>query len=169
MRNYLVYDRRMAQLPGTATLNAWQAFLEAHARVIERLEADLQAERGLPLAWYDVLVQLSEVPGGRLRMTGLAGAVLLSKSGLTRLIDRMNGDGLVERCPDPGDRRGTFVQLTPAGLGRLREAAPVHLRGVQEHFGAHLSDADTRALATALRKVVAGLAGGERHDLVNPA
>ncbi|MEP6871568.1 MAG: MarR family transcriptional regulator [Anaerolineaceae bacterium] len=149
----------MSSLPNTATITAWRTFLEAHVRITERLGAELQLERGLPLSWYDVLVQLQEAPGSRLRMTELAGAVLLSKSGLTRLVDRMNADGMVERCPDPGDRRGTFVQLTPAGFERLREAAPVHLRGVQHHFGQHLSDVEARALAVTLGKVISGLAG----------
>lgn len=168
MRNYSIYDRTMASLPNEPTMTAWHTFLQAHARLIERLEAELQLERGLPLSWYDVLVQLSEAPASRLRMTDLAGAVLLSKSGLTRLIDRMNADGLVQRCPDPGDKRGTFVQLTSAGLARLRDAAPVHLRGVQEHFGAQLSAADALALASALQKVVAGLSGPPAHDFINP-
>ena len=158
----------MPSLPNAATMTAWHAFLQAHARLIERLAAELQFERDLPLTWYDVLVQLQEAPGHRLRMSELAGAVLLSKSGLTRLVDRMNAVGLVFRLPDPGDRRGTFVQLTPAGLGRLREAAPVHLRGVQRHFGQQLSDADARALALALNKVVSGLAGSQQHQLINP-
>lgn len=147
---------------------AWHTFLQAHASVLERLEAELQYERALPLSWYDVLVQLSEAPANRLRMTELAGAVLLSKSGLTRLIDRMNAAALVARSPDPGDRRGTFVQLTPAGLERLRDAAPVHLRGVQEHFGAYLSEADARCLATALGKVVEGLARSRRQAPSTP-
>lgn len=157
----------MTSLPNAATVTAWHTFLQAHARVIERLEAELQLERGLPLSWYDVLVQLQEAPGSRLRMTELAGAVLLSKSGLTRLVDRMNADGLVERCPDPGDRRGTFVQLTPAGFERLREAAPVHLRGVQQHFGQQLSDVDALVLTAALGKVVNGLAGSHTSQLIN--
>ncbi|MEP7214759.1 MAG: MarR family transcriptional regulator [Anaerolineaceae bacterium] len=154
----------MLSLPNAPTMTAWHTFLVAHARVIERLEAELQRERGLPLSWYDVLVQLQEALGNRLRMTDLAGAVLLSKSGLTRLVDRMHADGLVERRPDPGDRRGTFVQLTPAGLERLRVAAPVHLRGIQQHFGEHLSDADARALASALGKVVNGLPGSGPNE-----
>ena len=158
----------MTSLPNAATVTAWHTFLQAHAWIIERLGAELQLERGLPLSWYDVLVQLQAAPGSRLRMTELAGAVLLSKSGLTRLVDRMNAHGLVERCPDPGDRRGTFVQLTPAGLERLRAAAPVHLRGVQQHFGQQLSDVDARALAAALGKVVSGLAGSHTSQLINP-
>lgn len=135
---------------------AWRAFLEAHACVTERLEQELAAEFTLPLPWYDVLVQLQEAEGQRLRMTELAGAVLLSKSGLTRLIDRMLSAGLVEREADPRDRRGIYVCLTEAGYGRLREAAPAHLQGVEEHFARYLSEDEARVIATALGRVARG-------------
>src|SRR5512134_3413797 len=92
---------------------AWRTFLVAHARVTDVLASELEAEGGLPLTWYDVLVQLSEAPDNRLRMQELARAVLLSKSGLTRLVDRMTSGGLVTREPCLDDRRGTFVCLSP--------------------------------------------------------
>ena len=132
----------------------WREFLEAHAVVVGVLEAELDAERDLPLAWYDVLVSLSEAPDRRLRMQDLASRVLFSRSGLTRLLDRMAAAGLVkrERCDD--DRRGTFAVLTAAGGRRLRDASGVHLRGVREHFDRHLTDTDVRALHHALRKVL---------------
>jgi len=134
-------------------LDAWRAFLRTHATVVAALGAELEAERDLPLPWYDVLVSLSDA-GGRLRMQELAARVLFSRSGLTRLIDRMVGAGLVnrERCED--DRRGTFAVLTPTGARRLREAAGVHLRGVDDHFTSHLSDADVRGLRAALEKIL---------------
>jgi DNA-binding MarR family transcriptional regulator len=139
-------------------LDAWRAFLQAHASVVGALETELEAERDLPLPWYDVLVSLSDA-GGRLRMQDLAERVLFSRSGLTRLVDRMAGAGLVtrERCED--DRRGTFAVLTPTGSARLREAAGVHLRGIHDHFTKHLSDADVRALTAALDKVLRGETG----------
>lgn len=143
----------MNSAPNSAGLGAWRTFLEAHSRVTTRLERELQAEHELPLAWYDVLVQLNEAPAHRLRMTELADAVLLSKSGLTRLIDRMLADGLVDRSLDRDDLRGVFVSLSEAGLERLREAAPTHMRGIQEHFAAHLSEAETRTLAAALGRI----------------
>ena len=132
----------------------WREFLEAHAVVVGVLEAELDAERDLPLAWYDVLVSLSEAPDRRLRMQDLASRVLFSRSGLTRLLDRMAAAGLVkrERCDD--DRRGTFAVLTAAGGRRLRDASGVHLRGVRGHFDRHLTDTDVRALHHALRKVL---------------
>jgi DNA-binding MarR family transcriptional regulator len=132
----------------------WRAFLEAHAAVADALDAELRAERGMPLTWYDVLVNLHEA-GGRLRMQHLASAVLFSRSGLTRLVDRMGSAGLVrrERCADDG--RGTFAVMTPAGRRALQRAAPVHLRGVDEHFLRHLGPADLRAFDSALGRVLA--------------
>jgi len=143
--------------PDAPRLAAWRSFLEAHARVTSVLEEELEAERDLPLTWYDVLVQLQESAEHKLRMTDLAGAVLLSKSGLTRLIDRMCGATLVERAPDPLDRRGTYVILTPAGLDRLNDAAPVHMRGVEQHFARYLSDAETVAVRGAFTRVIEGV------------
>ncbi|MBA4179966.1 MAG: MarR family transcriptional regulator [Anaerolinea sp.] len=134
-------------------MRAWRAFLEAHSRLTTRLGDELEAETGLPLSWYDVLVHLAEATGNRLRMTDLAGAVLLSKSGLTRLVDRLCAAGLVARCPDPDDRRGTFVELTEAGRNRLRAASPVHLRGIEEHFGRHFTGPEATALATLLGRI----------------
>lgn len=130
-------------------LSAWVAFLEAHARVTEVLERELREEEGLPLSWYDVLVHLHRAQDHRLRMQELAKAILLSKSGLTRLVDRMEQAGLVRRTACPSDRRGTFAELTPGGLGRLRATAPTHLRGVREHF-ADLFDVDEAATLTEL-------------------
>ena len=140
-------------------LAVWRRFLEAHALVVGALEAELDEARGLPLAWYDVLVSLREAPGGRLRMQDLAERVLFSRSGLTRLVDRMVGAGYVtrERCED--DRRGTFAVLTPVGGKVLRDAAGVHLRGVQAHFLRHLDDDDVAALDVAFAAVVAAESG----------
>ncbi|MCW2777731.1 MAG: transcriptional regulator, MarR family [Frankiales bacterium] len=120
-------------------LAAWRSFLRAHATVTRRLEAELVAEHELPLASYDVLVQLSEAPQRALRMTDLAERVLLSRSGLTRLVDRLERDGLVTRQACPDDARGTLAVLTDAGLERLRAAWPTHLRGVAEHVTGKLS------------------------------
>lgn len=136
-------------------LAVWRQFLEAHALVVGTLETELHAARGLPLAWYDVLVSLHEAPDRRLRMQDLARRVLFSRSGLTRLVDRMAAAGLVERVRCEDDRRGTFAVLTPAGARCLRDASGVHLRGVREHFDRHLTDADVRALRVALGKVLA--------------
>lgn len=147
-----------------ATMRAWRAFLQAHARITEQLAFELERETGLPLPWYDVLVQLNEAPANRLRMTELAAAVLLSKSGLTRLVDRMCAAGLVARCSDPEDRRGTFVELQEAGERQLREAAPVHLRGVQERFGRSVRADEAAVIETALRRALDNLAASSGRD-----
>ena len=132
---------------------AWRSFLEAHRRVVDVLEAELREHQSLPLAWYDVLVQLSESPTRSLRMQELADAVLLSKSGLTRLVDRMQSDGLVERRPCQADGRGIEAVLTPAGLDRLRDAAPTHVDGVRAHFADRLRPGEAAVLAQALSRI----------------
>ncbi|MFP4312021.1 MAG: MarR family winged helix-turn-helix transcriptional regulator [Nitriliruptoraceae bacterium] len=134
-------------------LAAWRAFLESYAVTLDLLERELKVGAELPLTWYDVLVQLAEAPDGRLRMQDLADAVLLSKSGVTRLVDRMERSGLVERTRCADDRRGTFAALTPAGRERLRGAAPTHLAGVQAHFAAHLDDQEAATLARLLSRI----------------
>jgi DNA-binding MarR family transcriptional regulator len=131
--------------PTTAELAAWRAFLRAHATVTRRLETELVAEQRLSLAAYDVLVQLAEAPQRRLRMTELADAVLLSRSGVTRLVDRLERAGLVCRSRVADDGRGVAAALTGAGLDRLRTASRTHLAGVARHFAAPL---DTGDLAT---------------------
>src|SRR3954463_6481530 len=90
-------------------IRTWRLFLATHASVAEVLDAELQAERSMPLTWYDVLVNLDHAPGGRMRMQHLAEAVLFSRSGLTRLADRMERAGLISREACPDDRRGTFA------------------------------------------------------------
>jgi DNA-binding MarR family transcriptional regulator len=150
------YDAFVGEQPEQLRLEAWRAFLVAHARLTEVLERELREARDLPLTWYDVLVQLNE-QGGSLRMKELAGALLLSKSGLTRLIDRMSEANLVQRAADPGDRRGVTVLMTPTGRRALVEAAPVHLRGVQEHFAAHLNPDEAAVLRDALTRIASDI------------
>ncbi|MEX0836443.1 MAG: MarR family transcriptional regulator [Nitriliruptor sp.] len=133
---------------------AWRAFLTAHARLTDELARELRDRVGLPLTWYDVLVQLSEADEHRLRMQDLAGRVLLSKSGLTRLIDRMERDGLVARSPCQDDRRGTWAQMTDRGYDVIRSSAPTHLAGVREHFADLLGDHEAAVVAEALGRVV---------------
>jgi DNA-binding MarR family transcriptional regulator len=134
-------------------LAVWRQFLQAHNTTVQRLERDLNDGADLPLSWYDVLLQLAEAPDRRLRMAELADRVLLSRSGLTRLVDRLQFDGLVRREPFPGDARGTYTVLTEAGLDRLRAAAPVHLAGVREYWLAKFSDDELRQLGELLGRV----------------
>jgi DNA-binding MarR family transcriptional regulator len=122
------------RLPTRTEIDAWRCFLRSHARVTRCLEAELLAEQRLSLGAYDVLVQLSEAADQRLRMAELAEAVLLSRSGVTRLVDRLERAGLVVRERVDGDGRGVVAKLTPAGANRLGIAARTHLAGVVRHF-----------------------------------
>lgn len=148
-----VTQTRPVRYPTAAGMTAWRSFLDTHARITRQLEAELMSEEDLPLASYDVLVQLAEAPERRLRMTDLAGAVLLSRSGLTRLVDRLTRDGLVARQACEDDARGTYAVLTPAGLARLRKASKVHLRGVEEHMTGRLTEAELVTLSSLLDRL----------------
>jgi DNA-binding MarR family transcriptional regulator len=132
---------------------AWKAFLRAQAGLIRTLDRELVAEQGLPITFFDVLAQLSAA-GGRLRMSELADAVLLSRSGVTRLVDRMVRAGLVRREQCPEDRRALYATLTPEGERALAEALPVHVAGIAQHFGRHLNDEEAKTLAAALNRMV---------------
>jgi len=133
---------------------AWRTFLTAHAAVIERIERDLAREEMLPLGWYDVLLALSEASEQQLRMNELARAVVLSRSGLTRLVDRLEKAELLrrERCDD--DRRGCYAVLTEEGRAALRRSWPVYAGGISEHFGRHLGDDEVTMLTEALGRVL---------------
>lgn len=120
-------------------MNAWRSFLRAHARLERVLEAELVANHPLTLGGYDVLVQLAEAPDRRLRMAELADAVLLSRSGVTRLVDRLEVAGMVTRERYESDGRGVVAVLTAKGVDTLREAARTHLAGVMRHFVEHLT------------------------------
>lgn len=135
-------------------LQAWRRFLRAHALVTRRLESDLLTEQQLPLASYDVLVQLVEAPQHRLRMSELAEKVLLSRSGLTRLVDRLEREGLVGREPCEDDARGLYTVMTAAGYERLRGATGTHLRGVAQHGMGRLDDAEARQLSALLARML---------------
>ncbi len=115
-------------------LLAWRTFLQAGAGLLDRLDEDLRLHCGLSLADYEILAHLSEAPDRTLRMTTLASQVLVSRSGLTRRVDRLAAGGLVERRSCPSDRRGVLAVLTPAGEAALGAAAPVHLAGVRRRF-----------------------------------
>jgi DNA-binding MarR family transcriptional regulator len=127
-------EQSIVERPTDDEVAVWRSFLRAHAQLLRTMEAELGAAGEISLATYDVLVQLSEAPDHRLRMTELADRVLLSRSGLTRLIDRLERDGLVQRVPSPDDARGTLAVMTELGRDRLRSASRVHLRGVAEQF-----------------------------------
>jgi DNA-binding MarR family transcriptional regulator len=141
--------------PDETRLAAWRALLNAHAAAVGAIERDLAAAGHIPLLWYDVLVALSEAPDERLRMHELAARVVLSRSGLTRLVDRLEGAGLLCRAACPGDRRGAFAVLTDEGRAALRRTWPAYARGIEEHFARHLSADGAAAVAAALAPVAA--------------
>ena len=134
-------------------MEAWQAFLRASIRLMERLDSELTGH-GISLADYEILVHLSAEPTGELRMTELAARTLVSRSGLTRRLDRLVESGLVERRSCPTDRRGVYAVLTPAGRSRLEQSAPTHVEGVRRHFLSQLSSEDLETFTKSLNAVV---------------
>ncbi|MEP7054395.1 MAG: MarR family transcriptional regulator [Actinomycetota bacterium] len=134
-------------------LKAWRAFLRAHSSVTRALENELVTAHDLSLPEYSVLVTLVEAPEHRLRMTELADRVLMSRSGLTRLVDRMQSDGMVDRFRCPGDARGMHAVLTDLGLQRLKESTGTHLRGVREHVTVKLTDEELDQLHALMSKL----------------
>jgi DNA-binding MarR family transcriptional regulator len=137
--------------------------LRAHARVERRLDDDLRSRHGLSLQEYETLLHLAESPERRLRMGRLADSLLLSKSGVTRLVDRLVDDGLVERTSCTSDARGAEATLTALGLSRLRSAAPTHLDGIREYFVSVIDTADLAVVERAMDAVSEGLCHGAAH------
>lgn len=144
----------MASTPSDDRVQAWDLFRSSHAQVKAAVASDLDRERGIQLAWFDVLHALSK-SGGRLRMQDLAAALSMNKSSLTRLIDRIAEAGLVSREPDAADGRGLHATLTKTGKERYRSVKPAYLRAIQRHFGACLADDDVAIVQSALTKLVA--------------
>ena len=136
-------------------LAAWRAFLTAHAAVIDLIEHELAEARQLPLSSYDVLLALVEAPEHRLRMHEIARAVVLSRSGLTRLIDRLEAEGLLSRERSNTDRRGAYAVLTAKGLEVVRQAWPTYAKGISQHFTSLLNDEEVHVLTTALERILA--------------
>lgn len=136
-------------------MQAWHAFIHAHTRVVRKLEQELESEHCLTLPAYEVLAHLSEATDGRLRMSDLATFAVLTPSGLTRLVDKLVRDGLVERARCEGDARVVYAVITPAGVARLQTAYPTHLRGVREHLIDRLSAEQMEAIAAALGPLTA--------------
>jgi len=134
-------------------LAAWRGFLRAHREVVAHLDEELQRSHDLPLSSYEVLLYLAQADGGRLRMGELADRLLLSRSGLTRLVDRLERRDLVarERCKE--DARGLFARITPAGRELFVAARPDHLDGVRRHYLSRLDDADIENLTAAWRRL----------------
>lgn len=157
-----------APVLSAAQLAAWKAFLKAHTVITRALERQLIEAHRLPLAEYDVLVQLSEAVGGALRMSQLADRVLLSRSGLTRLVERLERDGLVGRSDCSSDARGSYAVLTDLGRRRLREAAPAHLESVKALFAEPLREEQVESLRQALELLVAAVPADCASALPDP-
>jgi DNA-binding MarR family transcriptional regulator len=126
---------------------AWRGFLKVHAALLRELDAELAEHHRLSLSSYEVLVRLAEAPQRKLRMSDLAQSVAISPSGLTRMVDRLASQELVERDRCRGDARGTYAVLTDRGLERMRAASATHLDGVRRLFLEQLSDEDQRRLS----------------------
>lgn len=148
-----VLDRLVRDaLPDQRGLGAWRSLLRAHASLMRELATDLVTKTGLTLGDFDVLAQLA-LTGGELRMTNLAARAFSSRSGMTRRVDRLLDEGLIRRSSADADARGVVVGLTDAGLARLRETMPIHLRRVSELFIERLDDQELAVLERALDRV----------------
>jgi len=145
--------------PSPPGLRAWSVLLAVHATLVEKIEAALAAEGLPPLGWYDVLWALEKSPDGRLRMSELAHSIVLSRSNLTRLIDRLEDAKLTtrERCPD--DRRGAFAVLQPAGREMRRRMWPVYRKQIEALFASHLGEKEAEVLFATLAKILKATRG----------
>jgi DNA-binding MarR family transcriptional regulator len=132
----------------------WRSFLETDSTVVKYLERRMQEQHGLPLAWWDVLQQLADGPEGRLRMGDLADSVLLTRSGITRLVDRMIVAGLVAREPCPGDRRGYYAVITQLGRDTIEKVGPDHSKDAWEIFLGHITEEEADVLWKVFNRVL---------------
>lgn len=139
-------------------LGAWRGMLRVHAALVRELDAELDDAHELPLSSYDVLIYLQAAPDKRLRMAELADSVLLSRSGVTRLVDRLERDGLIVRDTCTSDGRGCFAVLTDEGEALLARARPTHLAGVRKRFLSHFSEDELMQLARYWERVKPGAA-----------
>jgi DNA-binding MarR family transcriptional regulator len=146
------------------TMQAWRALLTAQAVVLDAVEGQLQDLGQMPLAWYEVLVRLSQTPEGALRMQDLAERLVLSRSGVTRLADRLEAAGLIERASCPSDRRGTYAVLTDAGRAALQRTQPLVDKAVEEQLGRHLEVSEARLLESILGKLLEAHGYAKRGD-----
>ena len=148
---------RPAVSPRDPRLAGWRELLTAHALLVRRLDDELRAESGLSIPEYSALLQLAEAPERRQRMSDLAGGIFLTRSGVTRLIDRLEKDGLVERRGCLSDGRGAEAALTEEGLTRLRAASTVHLRGIETYYFDRISPDDQETVGRAMKAVGDGV------------
>jgi DNA-binding MarR family transcriptional regulator len=151
----------VARRTGDIRLAAWWKFMAAHEQLVQRVDRDLEAVTALPLGSYNVLRLLHEAPGGRLRLGELARAVFLTRSGVSRLVNRLERAGLLRRVGHAQDRRGACAILTDRGHTEWRRVRPVFERTVAEQFGSHLSDAEVETLNAILGRIVTAQTGAD--------
>jgi DNA-binding MarR family transcriptional regulator len=135
-------------------LAAWRAFLKAHATIIDLIERDLIAAKRPPLSTYDVLIELYEAPDHRLRMHELAERVVLSRSGLTRLVDRLEAEGLLTRDRSVADRRGAYAVITGQGIEALQQTWPIYAKGISKYFAQWMTQEEAQILESAFERIV---------------
>jgi DNA-binding MarR family transcriptional regulator len=135
----------------------WLTLVRTHAKLWDQLEAQIRRDHGLTMARYDVLAHLEMADGGRLRLSELAASIVLSPSGLSKLLDRMDASGLIRREPDPTDARSTFATITPRGRAVVRKARETHHELLRQLFGRALDDRDVADLGRVLEKVAAAV------------
>ena len=150
----LSHEEQSLSSPSPERLRAWRLYFESALALNDLLDAELQRDAGIPQRWYDALVHLEETPDG-LRMNELADRILYSKSGFTRVVDRMEEAGLLRRVRPEDDRRSILVVLTDQGRDTLERARRHHRHSIEEHFSRHLADTDVKGLTRALEKVSA--------------
>src|SRR5215210_5992909 len=148
----LSYRKRSLSSPSPERLRSWRLFFESALALVDVLDTELERDVGIPLRWYDVLVKLEESPEG-IPMNVLAERILYSKSGFTRVVDRMEEAGLVRRVRPESDRRSILVVLTDDGRATMERARRHHRHAIEQHFSRHLADRDVAALTRALEKV----------------
>jgi DNA-binding MarR family transcriptional regulator len=148
-------DRPSCDAFSGTELAAWRGMLQAHAQVTQALDAQMRAEHGLSVSAYEVLMFLAEAPGRRLRMSEIANSVLLSRSGLTRLVDRLVELGHVTRCAAETDGRGLYAELTDAGAAKFEEAQRTHREGVRRFYLGRLSTTDQVVLGDIWTRLLA--------------
>jgi DNA-binding MarR family transcriptional regulator len=146
---------------GDARVAGWWKFMAAHALLVQRVGRDLAAATSLRLGSYNVLCLLHDAPGGRLRLSELAGAMQLTRSGASRLANRMERAGVLLREGDARDRRGSNAALTDRGRDELRQARAVFVRAIAEHFGSYLSDGEAETLNAILSRIVTAKTGAD--------
>src|SRR5215203_7231822 len=150
----LSHEEQSLSSPSPERLRAWRLYFESALALLDVLDTEMERDAGIPIRWYDLLVHLEDEPGG-LRMNELAERILYSKSGFTRVVDRLEAAGLVRRVRPENDRRSILVVLTDEGRATMEHARRHHRHAIERHFSEHLSDTDIKALTRALEKLSA--------------